>query len=282
MTVGKLLEIGINRLLAAGICDSKTDAALFLQYVLNQDRTYVLAHPDDIVNDKEEELYREYIKKREQRIPLQYIVGIADFMGLEYYVNHDVLIPRFDTEFLTEELLKEADDGSSVLDICTGSGCILLSLMCYKNEITGLGADISDKALEVAVRNKEKLENEERLHGSAEFIESDLFENVEGSFDYIVSNPPYIRSEDIGTLEPEVKDFEPEKALDGGKDGLIFYRRIADEAYKYLNREGKVFLEIGYDQGEDVRRIFEEKGYKNIRVLRDYSQNERVMICSNR
>ena len=282
MTVAELLEFGKNRLSGAGISDSKTDAALFLQYVLNKDRTYVLAHPDDIVNDKEEELYREYIKKREQRIPLQYIVGIADFMGLEYYVNHDVLIPRFDTEFLTEELLKEADDGSSVLDICTGSGCILLSLMCYKNEITGLGADISDKALEVAVRNKEKLENEERLHGSAEFIESDLFENVEGSFDYIVSNPPYIRSEDIGTLEPEVKDFEPEKALDGGKDGLIFYRRIAESAYKYLNKEGKIFLEIGYDQGEDVRRIFEEKGYKNIRVLRDYSQNERVMICSNR
>ena len=282
VTVNELFSYGNERLKEAGIRDHKTDASLFLQHALNKDRTYILVHGDDPVEEKAEEVYRGYIEKRCLRIPLQQIVGFADFMGLEFYVNPSVLIPRFDTEFLVEEMMKYVDDGSRVLDMCTGTGCILLSLMCYKNDIEGVGADISEEALKVAVRNRDKLIYEEKLHGNAEFVKSDLFESIGGTFDHIASNPPYIRSEEIDGLEEEVKDHEPRTALDGGYDGLDFYRRIAAEAHKYLNREGRLFLEIGYDEGDEVRGIFEEKGYRDIRILTDYSGNERVMICLNR
>ena len=282
MTISELTALGNKRLEEAGIADHKTDAYIFLEEALNKNRTYILSNGDEPVDEGVCGRYMSYITGREKRVPLQYILGKADFMGLEFYVNPSVLIPRFDTEFVTEELMLKTDDGMRVLDLCTGSGCILLSLMCYKNDIEGVGCDISADALSVAEKNKRKLTGEGRLNGRASFIQSDLFENISGIFDCLVSNPPYIKSGDIDTLMTEVKDFEPKTALDGGGDGLEFYRRIADRAYSYLSPEGKIVLEIGYNQGEEVSRIFRENGYRNVEVKKDYSGNERVMTCLNR
>jgi len=282
MTIGELLEGGRRRLEEAGIADHKTDSLLFMEKALDKDRTFIRANFGEKADEKASEIFEGYIEKRLQRIPAQYILGRADFMGLEFYVNHNVLIPRFDTEFLVEEVMLHTDDGAEVLDVCTGSGCILLSLMCYKNDICGTGTDISPEALKVALRNKEELEGGGRLLGQVRFIESDLFENIEGTFDVIVSNPPYIRSGEIDSLMEEVRDHEPRGALDGGEDGLDFYRKIADEAYKHLNREGRLFFEIGYDEGSEVKRILEERGYRKVTVKKDYSGNERVVSCLNR
>lgn len=260
----------------SGIADHRTDANLLMEHVLDKDRTFLMAYPDADVTEDNERAYRAFIMERSRRIPLQHITGTVWFMGLEFAVNPDVLIPRFDTEFVTEEVLKEVYDGDRVLDLCTGSGCILISVMSYKNHIEGVGTDISEKALKVAAENAERLGKEPVL------LCSDMFEKVDGVFDCIVSNPPYIRSADIEGLECEVKDHEPRGALDGGEDGLDFYRIIADEASGYLKKEGRIVCEIGYDQGEDIKRLFEDKGYRDVRIIKDYSGNERVMKCLNR
>lgn len=276
MTVAKLLAEGEEILRKEGITDHKIDAVLLLEHVLKKDRTYIKAHPDADVTGDEEKDYKVFIAGRAEHIPLQHITGTVWFMGLPFKVTPDVLIPRFDTEFVTEEVLKEVSDGDRILDLCTGSGCILLSVMSYKNDIEGVGTDISKEALKVAEENAESLKKDPVL------LCSDMFEKVEGVFDCIVSNPPYIKSADINGLEIEVRDHEPRTALDGGEDGLDFYRIIADLAADHLKKEGRIILEIGYDEGEDVRRIFEEKGYRDIRIIRDYAGNERVMKCLNR
>ncbi|MCR5650684.1 MAG: peptide chain release factor N(5)-glutamine methyltransferase [Lachnospiraceae bacterium] len=276
MTVAKLLAEGEEILRKEGITDHRIDAVLLLEHVLKKDRTYIKAHPGADVTEDEEKDYKVFIAGRAEHIPLQHITGTVWFMGLPFKVTPDVLIPRFDTEFVTEEVLKEVSDGDRVLDLCTGSGCILLSVMSYKNDIEGVGTDISKEALKVAEENAKSLKKDPVL------LCSDMFEKVEGTFDCIVSNPPYIKSADINGLEIEVRDHEPRTALDGGEDGLDFYRIIADLAADHLKKEGRIILEIGYDEGEDVRRIFEEKGYRDIRIIRDYAGNERVMKCLNR
>ncbi|XME04226.1 peptide chain release factor N(5)-glutamine methyltransferase [Lachnospiraceae bacterium C1.1] len=265
---------GKNKLEEAGITDIDADCRLLLDYATGRTLTFILAHGEEEMPEQEEERFREVIEKRAGRYPLQLITGKTDFMGLEFEVSEDVLIPRIDTEFLVEEAMAEVEDGASVLDLCTGSGCVLLSLMKYKNNIKGIGTDISEKALELAGRNAWK------LGIGAEFIKSDLFENVSGEFDYILSNPPYIKKNVIDGLMDEVRLYEPHNALDGGEDGLDFYRIIAAEGKKYLTREGKVFVEIGYDQGEEVKKIFEDEGYINVDVVRDFAGNERVVKCS--
>lgn len=276
MSIPVLLSYGEKTLKDAGITDYKTDAILLLEHVTGKDRTFIKAHPDAELTEGEEKDFRAFIMERSRRVPLQHITGTVWFMGLEFAVNPDVLIPRFDTEFVTEEVLKEVYDGDRVLDLCTGSGCILISVMKYKNHIEGVGTDISEKALKVARENAGRHEREPF------FLQSDMFEKVWGTFDCIVSNPPYIKSADIEGLETEVKDHEPRGALDGGSDGLDFYRIIAKEAHDHLNKEGRIICEIGYDQGADVKRIFEEEGYRDIRIIKDYAGNERVMKCLNR
>ena len=243
------------------------------------------------------EIYDSLIAERAGHRPVQYITGMADFMGLRFRVNENVLIPRFDTEFLVEEMMREVGDGSAVLDMCTGSGCILLSLMRYKNGIKGTGADISRAALETAEENEKLIfgpaaaespdaagmdpadGNGFYAHGKAEWILSDMFEGITERYDYIVCNPPYIRSDEIGTLMPEVRDHEPHRALDGDADGLKYYRIIAKEAGKYLRKYGKLFLETGYDEGKEVSALLEESGFSDIQVLKDYSGNDRVVIA---
>ena len=265
---------GKKRLSEVGIADAETDCRLLLEHATGKTLTFILAHGDEEMPEKDEELFRQVIEKRATRYPVQLIIGKTDFMGLEFEVSPNVLIPRIDTEFLVEEAMAEVPDGSSVLDLCTGSGCVLLSLMKYKHHIHGVGTDISDYALELAGRNAWKLEI------GAHFIKSDLFENIREKFDYIVSNPPYIERKDIDGLMEEVRDYEPHNALDGGEDGLDFYRVIAAKGKDYLNREGKIFVEIGYNQGFAVKKIFEDEGYINVEVIRDFVGNERVAKCS--
>lgn len=271
MEYKKLYEWGQQRLKKAEIAEASLDARLLLEWVCGTDRNTLLVHGDRVVSEKEQRLYENYIEKRAGRIPLQHITGEQEFMGLPFKVNEDVLIPRQDTEILVEEVLRNLHDGMSILDMCTGSGCILLSLLKYSNDCSGIGVDISEKALAVATENSKRLELE------ATFLQSNLFEKVEGKFDILVSNPPYIPSDVIPTLMEEVRSHEPMQALDGRKDGLYFYREIVRQAGEHLNRGGQLFFEIGCEQAEDVTEIMEKAGYKEVQVVQDFAGLNRVV-----
>ena len=264
-------ELGIKTLTEAGIEEAKSDTLLLLEGVCHVTRNDVLVHGEALLEEAVSDVYKAALQKRCTHIPVQHITGVQNFMGLDFAVNEHVLIPRFDTEILVEEVMKFLHDGFSILDMCTGSGCILLSLLKYSNNCKGLGVDISSDALLVANTNKEKLGIE------ASFIESNLFEQVTGKYDIIVSNPPYIRSDVIPTLMEEVREHEPILALDGTEDGLFFYRKIVEESPDYLNGGGMLFFEIGYDQAEDVSRLMEEAGYKDVTVVKDFAGLDRVV-----
>ncbi len=266
-----MYETGKDRLGKAGVEEAPLDARLLLEYVCGTDRNTLLAHGDREISEEECRKYEECIARREKRVPLQHITGEQEFMGITFLVNENVLIPRQDTEILVEEVLKELHDGMSILDMCTGSGCILLSLLQYSNDCEGTGTDLSAKALEIAK------ENGRRLGKTPVFLESDLFEKVEGRYDVIVSNPPYIPTEVIPTLMPEVREYEPEGALDGKEDGLYFYREIVRQAGEYLNRGGRLFFEIGCGQAAQVSALLEEAGYKEIEVVKDFAGLDRVV-----
>ena len=269
------LEKGTENLERAGITEAKLDARLLLEYVCKTDHSTLFAHPDRAVTDDEEKLYDEFIARRVKREPVAYILGSMGFMGLSFDVSGDVLIPEQDTEILVEEALRFCEDKMRVLDLCTGSGCIALSILNYTNETKALCTDISVKAISVAKKNAEKL----GLSDRAEIVLTDLFPGKEvGKFDILVSNPPYIRTDVIESLAPEVKDYEPRLALDGSEDGLVFYRRIIEGAGEYLYSGAYVFLEIGYDQGNDVKELMVKAGkYHDIEVIKDYSGNDRVV-----
>ena len=276
MTYRELFEYGKKQLEDAGIEEAALDARLLLEYICHTDRNALLVHGDSVRSNLEEQFYRMVIEKRAQRIPLQHITGQQEFMGLTFKVNEHVLIPRQDTEILVEEAMRYLSDGMRILDICTGSGCILLSLLKYSNECEGLGVDISDDALAVA------RENAQNLGLETEFRHSDLLEKVEGKFDMIVSNPPYIETTVIDTLMPEVREHEPMLALDGREDGLYFYRRIVEQCTSYMTRGARLFFEIGYDQGEDVKDMMIHKGFCEVEIIKDYAGLDRVVTgCWN-
>lgn len=273
MQYQEIYRQGASILKKAGIEEASLDARLLLEEICDTDRTALYAHGDKELSPEQEKQYLEWINLRAKRIPLQHILGETEFMGLTFLVNEDVLCPRPDTEVLVEEVLKHLHDGMRILDIGTGSGCILLSLLHYSNDCRGVGADISGKALQIAKENAERLSIEQVC-----FVESDLFEKVEGQFEIIVSNPPYIKSGDIENLMPEVRDHDPYAALDGGTDGLFFYREITEKAKDYLPGGGMLFYEIGYDQGEAVRRIMEEGGFREVEIVKDFSGFDRVVF----
>ncbi len=295
MRYGKIYEEGKAVLTAADLREAETDARLLLEFVCGTDRNTLLAHGDREVTAEQEDAYRKLLERRSRHVPLQHLTGTQNFMGLEFAVNEQVLIPRQDTEILAEEALRNLHDGMEVLDLCTGTGCILISLLHYSNDCLGVGADISEEALRVARGNAERLLGIRAVQGLPEasgerggapvpsegkhihFVQGDLFENVDGKFDMIVSNPPYIQSEVIDTLMPEVRDYEPRLALDGGRDGLLFYRRILEGSSRYLRKGGMLFFEIGYDQGEAVCRLMEEAGFLEVRVIKDYGGLDRVV-----
>ncbi len=268
----KTLNRGRLILKAAEIEECDLDARLLLEYVCKTDRSAVILDPHRELTESEESEYEELLKKRASHIPLQHLTGIQGFMGLDFCVNKDVLIPRQDTESLVEEVMKEMHDGMRILDMCTGSGCILLSLLHYSNDCIGVGADISPAALSVAKKNADRLGIE------AEFVESDLFENVDGVFDIIVSNPPYIRTCEIEELMPEVKDHDPFIALNGKEDGVTFYRRIIKDAPDHLVMGGLLAFEIGNDQGKAVSDMMNDAGFTGVCVLKDLCGNDRVVL----
>jgi release factor glutamine methyltransferase len=281
MTYRELYEYGINKLSEAGIDEAALDARLLLEHICHTDRNELLVHGDSIRSDLEKQFYEIVIEKRALRIPLQHITGVQEFMGLEFKVNEHTLIPRQDTEILVEEAMRHVSDGMRILDMCTGSGCILLSLLKYSNECEGVGIDISKEALIVA------RENASRLGLDADFLCGDLFEPLENYvskktkdrlFDVIVSNPPYIETAVIPTLMPEVREHEPMMALDGMEDGLYFYRKIVDKSIGYIRKGGNLFFEIGYNQGEAVSKLMSDAGYSQVRVIKDYAGLDRVVM----
>ena len=275
MTYRALWEQGRDRLISAGTGDAATDAALLLEKVMGTSRQDLYGNGDRPVDPASAEEYLRLVGRRCAHEPTAYILGGQEFMGLFFGVDERVLIPRQDTENLVEEAMKELSSGMRILDLCTGSGCILLSLLHYSSGTTGTGTDLSPAALEVARMNAERLGLSER----AAFSCGDLFgaPSARGQFEMIVSNPPYIRREEIDTLMPEVSAHEPRTALDGGEDGLSFYRRIVKEAPDHLVIGGLLFVEIGYDQGAAVKALFEEEGYSGVRVIRDYGGNDRIV-----
>lgn len=272
MTFREAMCFGEEKLNTAGIVDAKSDAWLLLTYVCKIDRTFYYVHMDEAMNPEIFAEYEAILNKRAEHVPLQYITGEQEFMGIPFHVNESVLIPRQDTETLVEEALKIVRPGMKVLDMCTGSGCILISILKNVVDVQGFGYDISKQAINVAKENA-KLNNV-----NAVFERSDLFEEVMEQFDVIVSNPPYIPTDVIGGLMPEVAVYEPLQALDGKEDGLHFYRRIVKDALEFLKPDGKLLFEIGHDQGESVPALMREAGYKDVRVIKDLAGNDRVVI----
>ena len=270
----ELLKLGENVLKKENIQDSHIKASILLQYVLNQTKQHLIINSEEIVEPSKINEYNNYLQLIIQGTPIQYITNHQQFMALDFYVDENVLIPQPDTEILVEEGLKIIkEQNMKVLDLCTGSGAIAVSIAHYCQNSTVTATDISKEALEVARKNA-NLNNV-----NIEFIESDLFDELtERSFDIILSNPPYIETDTINTLVKDVQ-LEPHLALDGGKDGLKFYRRILAEAHKYLKTDGYLMLEIGYNQGNAVINL-EHHNLKLItkQPIKDLDGNDRVVI----
>ena len=271
MTYKQAEQKGEQLLETAGIIDAKIDAWLLLEMVAKIDRSFYFTHINEEVDPEVLTEYERVVEKRAEHVPLQYITGEQEFMGMTFKVNSNVLIPRQDTETLVEEALKVIEPQMEVLDLCTGSGCILLSILKNALTVKGTGSDISKQALLVAKENA-------RLHDlEAEWVRGNLFDNVNGQYDVIVSNPPYIVQTEIPMLMPEVAQFEPMEALDGGPDGLNFYRKITQEAPQYLKENGYLFFEIGYDQGAAVQQLMTTAGFSDVTVIKDLAGNDRVV-----
>ena len=263
------LAYGRQLLAGKGIPGADADAWILLAFSANIDRSYYALHMNDPMDEADAQLYYELLRRRTDRVPVQYLTGEAWFCGNLFRVTPDVLIPRMDTEVLVEEAGRRLEPGQLVLDLCTGSGCILLSLL-KTHSVTGIGADISPAALALA------RENQRRLGCRATWIESDLFSSIGGTFDMIVSNPPYIASGEIAGLDPEVRCHEPITALDGGEDGLRYEKKIAREALSHLRAGGWLLLEIGCNQGDAMREALTGYGYEEVEIIRDLSGLDRV------
>ena len=312
MTYKELYSFINESLRDAGIPETDSESGIILREIAGIDKTALMAHPDDVVSEDIIGHVKDVIDRRLLREPLQYILGKWNFMGLDFIVEPSTLIPRPDTETLVECAMQHLHDGMRILDLCTGTGCVLISLLHYSNECTGVGSDISPEAVDLAARNaRHILENKIISSGYGvsdtgkiissgygvsdpgsmisgdnspecfSFVCGDLYTPIDGVFDIIVSNPPYIPSEVIGGLEPEVRDFEPVDALDGGTDGLYLIRQIAKGVNDHLIKGGWLLCEIGYDQGASAAKIFEEAGLREVEVIRDLAGNDRV-VCGMR
>ncbi|SDZ85876.1 release factor glutamine methyltransferase [Lachnospiraceae bacterium NK3A20] len=310
ITYGQLYEEG--RRILGEMPEGDLDARLLLEEVCGTTLQTLLVYPDQSISEEKADEYRTLLARRRGREPLSVILGHADFMGLTFRVTRDVLKPEQDTEILVEEAIRRIEDPAflkkqqaglkplRILDLCTGSGCIILSVLHYLMEdkklaiagidrIDTVACDLSEKALAIAAENAENLgwkrSGEVFMNGNVRlmFSQGDLFQAVpRGTFQAILSNPPYIPDAVIDTLEPEVKFGEPYMALSGGEDGLTFYRRIAQEVPAYLAPGGFLLTEIGYDQGESVPELYAEAGLSNISVMKDYGGNNRVVAAELR
>ena len=273
MTFGEAINRGLNVFYMADVADAKIDAWLLLEMVCKIDRSFYYLHMEDEVAEEQLSEYEIALRKRAEHVPLQYIVGEAEFMGLKFKVNSNVLIPRQDTETLVEEALKVVKPGMKVLDLCTGSGCIIVSIVHNVPEVEGTATDISKQALLVAK------ENAKLNQVSVTFERSDLFEDVvENDFDVIVSNPPYIPTDLVATLMPEVSQFAPREALDGKGDGLYFYSKILEQCKNYMKQDGYILFEIGCELGDAVSTMMRLAGFSEVHVIKDLARNDRVVM----
>jgi len=273
MKIEELFVIGNKILKENNIEDYILKNRLLLSSILEKSKEHLMIHNEDEVELEKEKIYIEKIEKLKLGIPIQYLINKQEFMGLEFFVNENVLIPQPDTEILVQDVIEKVEDNFQILDLCTGSGAIGISIakLNQSKNVKVCLSDISEKALYVAKKNCEKNEVNVKL------IQSDLFENIDEKFDIIVSNPPYIETKVIDTLSKEVK-CEPILALDGGKDGLDFYRVISKRAKEYFKPEGILELEIGYNQKESVIEILKNDGYKNIYSKKDYNNLDRIVV----
>ncbi len=280
MQLKDLIRYGEDTLCQAGIEEYSSDARILAMYVMKLDYTGIFMNLPCEISEEKEIKYKELIDIRKTHYPCQYIVGTQDFMGYTFKVKKEVLIPRPETEILVETALCETAEKSSLraLDMCCGSGCIGISYSLKRQEggysdDRVLLADISDNAISLANENKFELE------AKCDIIKSDLFENIEGEFDLIMSNPPYIPSADIEELMRDVREFEPRLALDGRSDGLYFYREIIQKAKSFLKQESVMIFEIGYDQYEDIRALLLEAGFEDVHIKQDYAGLDRVVTA---
>lgn len=251
---------------------------ILLAHILNVEKEYLIIHDDEVLLSLQENEFFEKVNKLCSGVPIQYLTNSQEFMGVNFYVDKNVLIPQPDTEILVENVIsiiknlqKSCQKEITVLDLCTGSGIIGVCLKKHLQNVNVLSSDISSNALEIAKKNA-NLQNVK-----IDFIKSDLFENIDEKFDVIVSNPPYIKTDKINELSKEVKN-EPRLAVDGGQDGLDFYRRIIKESTNFFRKTGYLALEIGYDQKEAVENLFKNFKYKEIKIFKDLSDIERVII----
>ena len=278
MTIKKALELAIEKLNKSNIENPIKCAKLVLAYVLKQEKEYLVINDNKEITKAQEENFLKLINKLIEGYPIQYLTNKQEFMKLNFCVNENVLIPRQDTEILVEEVIKliNKDKDYKILDLCTGSGAIAVSLAKYIENCNIYATDISKNAIEVAKINAKNNYVDKKI----KFINTNMFENISNEiFDLIVSNPPYIKTEDIDNLDKNVK-YEPIIALDGGESGLEFYEIIVRNAYKYLNKNGYLCLEIGYNQKQDVCNLLKKSGkYKDIIVKKDLSGNDRVVIA---
>lgn len=268
----ELLEQAVSFLKDREVPEARRDAWLLMEEAFGITRSWFFAHGESVPEEEQIRRYEWLVTQRGRRIPLQQLTGTAWFYGMPFLVNEHVLIPRQDTEILVEEARKRICPGMRILDLCTGSGCVLLALLASCEQVTGTGVDLSGEALAVAA------ENARNLKISAEFLQSDLFEQVQGVYDIVVSNPPYIRTEVIPTLMPEVREHEPWMALDGKEDGLYFYRKILDGIRRFLRPGGWICFEIGYDQGDDLKKLMKEHGLERIEIVRDLAGLDRTAL----
>lgn len=271
MTYQNAYRRAIDELKECNIEDAQSDAWILLEFVTGMTRSRFWVDGYDEMKPEEEEKFFSMIEKRKKRIPVQHLTGVQEFMGLNFHVNENVLVPRQDTEILVEQVEKILAPQMKVLDMCTGSGCIAISLKHRNPEIICTAVDISEEALKVAKSNKEELNTE------VELIHSDMFDKVSGRFDVIVSNPPYIPTKVIETLEEEVRIHDPFNALDGKEDGLFFYRILAEKSIDFLNDNGYVYLEIGHDQSEAVEKLLKDRGFVDVSTQKDLSGLDRVV-----
>lgn len=279
MKIKELIIYGKNLLEKNDIEDSFIISKILAEFILEMDKTKIIINEEKEITEEQKTRYYLALIEIVQGMPVQYITNKQEFMKLKFYVDDNVLIPQPDTEILVEEVIniaKESKECLNILDMCTGSGCIGVSIAKNLENANVVMSDISTKALEIAKKNYAQNISNRKV---AKFVESNMFEKIEGKFDIIVSNPPYIETKEIENLSEEVKK-EPRIALDGGKDGLDFYRILISEAYKYLNDNGYLCMEIGYNQKEAVVRLIEQSGkYKESYCKKDLAGNDRIIIA---
>ncbi len=278
-TIGSLLNLGTQRLIEKNIDTARLDSQLLLGKVLGKDKLYLMINNNEIVSEENKKEFLELISKRMEYMPIRYILGEIDFMGLDFYVEKGVLIPRSDTEVLVEEVLRmiNEDESLDICDLCSGSGAIGISLAYYRKKINVDLIDYYDIPEKISKKNILRNCLEDRV----KFIKSDLLNEsikLKKQYDIIVSNPPYIREEEIDNLMNDVKDYEPKTALSGGKSGLDFYERIVEESKNVLKKNGILAFEIGHDQGEEVSELMKVNSYKEVRIIKDLASLDRVVI----